>query len=196
MIALDEYFTGDDLIVYFKNAIQDSAYSVVETAIQALSNRDKDGTMLIASQLEGDQHSRIQSILSGLYSKSGSDAQFDYMKKTLMMSTSFASYSQIQNYGKFLKNCKNHSNINEGIKAIYDISKQSEEWITRFAAVQTLVDLASFSDSQAKLATKASDIVTENSWKEHITIASKYVDDLKKTETNEMLLKIYNSPKN
>ncbi|MBK9636498.1 MAG: hypothetical protein IPO63_01250 [Bacteroidetes bacterium] len=196
MIALDEYFTGDDLIVYFKNAIHDSAYSVVETAIQALSNRDKDGTMLIASQLEGDQHPRIQRILSGLYSKSGSDAQFDYMKKTLMMSTGFASYTQIQNFGKFLKNCNNHSNIDEGLKAIYDISKPSEEWITRLAAVQSLVDLANFSDSQAKLAAKAADPATENSWKDHISIASKYVDDLKKNETNEMLLKIYNSQKN
>ena len=194
--ALDEHFTGDDLIVYFKNAIHDSAYSVVETAIQALSNRDKAGTMLIASQLEGDQHARIQNILSGLYSKSGSDAQFDYMKKILMMSTGFAAYVQIQNYGKFLKNCKNHSNINEGIKAIYDVSKQNDEWITRLAAVQTLVDVANYSDSQAKLAMKASDPSTENSWKEHISIASKYVDDLKKNETNEMLLKIYNSPKN
>lgn len=194
--ALDEYYSDDDLIVYFKNAIQDSAYSVVETAILALSKRDKDGTLLIASQLEGDNHARIRRILSGLYSKSGSDAQSAYMKKALLSSTGFSSYSHMQNYGKFLKNCKKHSNINDGLETIYTFSKVSDEWVTRLAAVQALVDIINHCDSQAKISAKASDTTTQNEWIEHINIAAKYLDDLKKNETNETLLKIYNGPKN
>lgn len=194
--ALDEYYSDDDLIVYFKNAIQDSAYSVVETAILALSKRDKDGTLLIASQLEGDNHARIRRILSGLYSKSGSDAQSVYMKKALLSSTGFSSYSHMQNYGKFLKNCKKHSNINDGLETIYTFSKSSDEWVTRLAAVQALVDIINHCDSQAKISAKANDTTTQNEWIEHINIAAKYLDDLKKNETNETLLKIYNGPKN
>jgi aminopeptidase N len=196
LTALDEYYSDDDLIVYFKNAIHDSAYSVVETALMALSKRDKDGTMLIASQLEGDNHARIRRILSGVYSKSGSDAQSAYMKKALLSSTGFSSYSLMQNYGKFLKNCKNHSNINDGLETIYKFSKTSEEWVVRLAAVQALVDIVNHCDSQAKLSVKADDITTQNEWLEHIKIGVKYVDDLKKNETNETLLKIYNGTKN
>jgi aminopeptidase N len=196
LTALDEHYSDDDLIVYFKNAIRDSAFSVVETALLASSKRDKDGTMLIASQLEGDNHARIRRILSGLYSKSGGDAQTAYMKKTLLSSTGFSSYSHMQNYGKFLKNCKNHSNINDGLETIYNFAKGNDEWVTRLAAVQALVDIANHCDSQAKLAAKANDTTTQNDWNEHIKISTKYVDDLKKNETNEMLLKIYNGGKN
>lgn len=196
MSALDEYYTDDDLIVYFKNAIFDSSYSVVETALLALAKRDKDGTMLLASQLESDNHARIRRILSGFYSKSGSDAQSVYMKKTLQASTGFSSYSHMQHYGKFLKNCKNHSNINDGLETIYKFSKTSDEWVTRLAAVQALVDIINHCDSQAKLSVKATDITSEGEWNEHINIAVKYMNDLKKNETNEMLLKIYNGAKN
>ncbi|MBK7966703.1 MAG: M1 family metallopeptidase [Bacteroidetes bacterium] len=180
MTALDEYYNDDELIIYFKNAIHDSAYSVVETAILALAKRDKDGTLLIASQLEGDNHSRIRRILSGLYSKSGSDAQSVYMKKSLLSSTGFSSYSHMQNYGKFLKNCNIHNNINDGLETIYSFSKENEEWITRLAGVQALVDIINHCNSQAKLAVKAADTTTETEWINHIKIASKYLDDLKK----------------
>lgn len=196
MSALDEYYSDDDLIVYFKNAIQDSAYSVVETALLALSKRDKDGTLLIATQLEADNHARIRRILSGLYSKSGSDPQSAYMKKALLNSSGFSSYSHMQNYGKFLKNCKKHLNINDGLETIYTFSKTSDEWVTRLAAVQALVDIINHCDNQAKISAKAGDTNTQNEWMEHINIAAKYLDDLKKNETNEMLLKIYNGTKN
>lgn len=194
--ALAEFYQDDDLIVYFKNAISDSAFSVMETAMESLIKRDKDGLLLIASNLEGDNHPRTQRILSGLYSKIGSDAQANYMKKALENSTGFATYSQIQNYGKFLQMCKSGKTIQDGLKNIYEFSKESSEWVSRLAAVQSFVEIITFSEKQAKLAMKSQDSVTEAEWNEQIKIAAKYVDDLKKNETNEMLLKIYNGGKN
>ena len=195
MSALDEYYNDDDLLVYFKNAISDSAYSVVETAFNAAVKRDKDGVMLIAYEMEKDQHPKIVRIISALYSKNGSDAQSNYMTKALLRSTGFGTYYMIQNYGKFLKNCNKNSNINEGISNIFEVSQNNSQWITRLAAVQAFAEIIKYCDEQIAFYSTGQDKNAVNNWNETKKIAIDKLNTLKKNESNEMLIKIYNSSK-
>ena len=195
LTALDENFTEDELSTYFKNAVNDSSFAVMSTALLALASRDKVAAMNMGASLEGNKHERIGSILSSLYAKYGSDVQADYMDKALSNSAGFGTYGILQQYGKFIQRCKEQKNIDKGLLNIYNTGKTAENWVVRLAAVQALAEYGNFCVEQAKTAAKAGDATTETMWNNTKNTASKYLDEIKKNETNEMLLKIYNSGK-
>ncbi|MBL7923419.1 MAG: hypothetical protein JNL88_04385, partial [Bacteroidia bacterium] len=193
LTALDEHYDNDDLLVYFKNASQDSSFTVMETALNAVASRDKEEALKMADGFEANDHKRVMGMLSRLYSRFGNDAQAAYMKKALEGSSGFSTYNQLQQYGRFLKRCSDQKNITSGLLTIYSTGKTAGEWVVRLAAAQSLAEYGNHCTEQLKVARKAADKDSEERWTSHQELASKYLDDLKKNETNETLLKIYNS---
>ncbi|MBK7889013.1 MAG: DUF3458 domain-containing protein [Bacteroidetes bacterium] len=194
--ALDNHYKDEDLIPYFKNTISDSSFSVMSSSLQALAERDKDGALLIGSELENSDHEQVYRILGNLYAKHGNDTHFNYMNKALDNSAGVGAYSQLKQFGKFMQRCKDKNNIEKGLKIIHQYGKTEEPWIIRLAAVQSLAEYGNFSFEQATVAAKANDKTSEQNWNAYGEIAAKYLDELKKNEKNEMLLKIYNPKKN
>jgi len=193
--ALDNHYKDDELISYFKNTISDSSFTVMQSSLQALAERDKDGALSISTTLESSQHEQVYRILSTLYARHGSDKQFNYMKKALDNSSGVGTYSQLKQFGKYIQRCLERNNIQNGLQSIYQYGKTEDPWIVRLAAVQALSEYGNYSFEQATVAAKANDKTTEQNWISFGEIAAKYLEELKKNETNEMLLKIYNTKK-
>lgn len=192
---IDDQFSGDDLIPYFQNATNDSSFDVVETAMMALASERPEIAMRLAATHETDNHDRMDAILAGLYAKYGSDAQMLYMNKCLANSTGFGTYRRLQQYAVFLKRCKQQSNVSAGINTIFETGKDNPNWAIRLAAVQSLSDLGIFAADQSSTATKGGDSALAAAWENQRTLCTNYTDQLKKNETNEMLIKMFNSGK-
>jgi hypothetical protein len=60
------------------------------------------------------------------------------------------------------------------------------------AAVQALTELITYCETEAASSARSKDVAGESRWKTNMDTARKYVDDIKKNETNEMLLKLFN----
>lgn len=193
--ALDANFKDEELIMFFQNATTDSSFDVCGTAFNALAARDKEAALKLAAKQEGSNHDRMNAILAGLYAKHGGDNQAVFMKKALDNSSGFSTYNRLQQYGKFLQRCTGKNNIENGIVDIYTTGKAAENWIVRLAAVQALAEYGNHAAEESKTAAKAGDTATSTLWEGYRAYAAKHLDELKKNETNEMLLKIYNSGK-
>ena len=190
---IDEQFEGDDLIPYFQNATADSSFDVVESAFMALASERPEIALRLAATHETDHHDRMDAILAGLYAKHGADAQALFMNKALLNSSGFSTYNRLQQYARFLQRCKQHSNISAGITSIYETGKGAENWAVRLSAVQSLTQMSSYAGEQSAIATKSGDTALASTWSGHQKNALNYLELLKKNETNEMLLKIFNS---
>lgn len=190
---VDEQFDGDELIPYFQNAISDSSFDVVETAFMALASQQAYLALKMGADYEKETHPRMIAILSSLYSKFGSDAQMPYMNRALALSTGYGTYSRLQQYARFLQRCKNELNISAGINKIFDAGNTSENWVVRLSAVQSLSDFGNYCAEQSKTAAKSGDSALSARWEKERTTTVEFVETLKKKETNEMLLKIYNT---
>lgn len=193
--ALGKYYTDEELIVYYSNAIYDSSYSVNESALFALAELNKDNALKIAKQMESDSHRRVSSILCGLYAKIGNDDNAAFMQKAIRRASGMSLYGQMQQYGRFLKRCKNTSNIQNGIEEIYNGSKKAEAWIVRLGGTQALSEVQKHCSEEMESAKKSGDTAAAQKWDALKQQSEKSIDDLKKNETNPMLLKIYNSGK-
>lgn len=190
---LDEHFSGDDLIPYFQNATRDSSFDVVESAFMGLASQEPTVALRLAYDYEKDTHERMTAILASLYSKYGSDAQMAYMNKALTMSTGFSTYSRLQQYTRFLQRCRQELNISAGISRIFETGRNSENWVVRLAAVQSLTEFGNYCAEQSKTASKSGDTALASKWEHDRTTTIEFTNALKQQETNEMLLKIYNS---
>jgi aminopeptidase N len=190
---IDEQFEGDDLIPYYQNATNDSSFDVVESAFMALASERPEIALRLAATHETDRHDRMDAILAGLYAKHGSDAQALFMNKALINSSGFSTYNRLQQYARFLQRCKQQSNIAAGITTIFETGKAAQNWAVRLSAVQSLTQMGNYAGEQAAAATKSGDTALASTWSTHQKNAANYLEILKKNETNEMLLKIFNS---
>ncbi len=193
--ALDTYYPGDELLPYFKNTVSDSSFTVMETSLSALAERDKTGTLALCKTLEGDDHEKIFNILTMLYAKYGDDSHYNYMKKSLDNSSGTGTYVRLKQFSKFMQRCSKEQNIRGGLKELYSYGKTETPWIVRLASVQSLAEFGNYCTDQSQVAAKAGDKISEETWLGYQQIAGKYVDELKKNESNENLLRIYNTQK-
>lgn len=190
--TLNEQFEGDDLIVYFQNASRDSSYAVMGDALEGIAARDKDLALQLCRELESDQHTAVRIIISRIYSNYGGDKQARYMQKALENSAGNRAYAQVQLYGRFLKRCTEQTSISSGMENIHQTARSAAQWFVRMAAVQALTELITYCETEAASSARSKDVAGESRWKTNMDTARKYVDDIKKNETNEMLLKLFN----
>ncbi len=194
--ALDQHWANDgELITYFKNTVSDSSFSVMESSLLALADRDEEAALSICAGLQSNKHERVYRILSGIYARIGDDRQFVFMNKALENSDGIGTYNLLKQYGKFMKRCREAKNIQSGIEKMYEYGKTEDPWIIRLASVQALAEFGNYCGDQMTVAEKASDKTSAEAWNSFREMTIKYLDELKKNEKNEMLIQIYNSGK-
>jgi len=191
--ALDRNFKEEDFTIYLKNAVLDSSFNVMEEALLALAERNLTEAMKMAAGLEKISHKRVFSTLCNLYSRHGGDEQFSYMMKAIDNAQGNSLYGILQSTGRYLKRCEADGNINGVLSRIYQEGKNSSSWMARLGAVQSLSEYGKYCGEQQTVSAKAGDTKGGQDWTKRKEAAEKYAGDLKKNETNSMLLKIYGS---
>ncbi len=142
LTILSEQFPKDAAVnQLMRNAINDSSYIVMETAItHILDNNLSEGLGLLKS-MEKDENENIMEMVSGLYKLYGGDEQYEYMTGVLLDTRGYSKYTAVQNYGKYLLRCKPKVAM-AGIDRIAAIGNNYPQWMVRLSAVQTLSEIS------------------------------------------------------
>lgn len=194
VLALADNFRADnDLVAFYQERVNDSSFAVMSAALLSLGSRDRDKALALAAGLEKESHEEINGMVADLYARYGSDTQARWMNLAFNNSNGFNTYRLVQLYARFLQSCKEEANIVMGLESIRTKSKTTEPWWVRMSMVQGMVQVSNYCNEQAKSASKAGDANTEAQWKRIHEKAVALVDDMKKTETNENLLRMYNA---
>ena len=91
--------------------------------------------------------------------------------------------------------CTEKEHITEGLQALYAEGLKNTEWHDRLSITQALKTLTSFLQDKENTLKKSGDTVGEKETSDLRTAAEKYMNDLKKNEKDEELIKIYQSGK-
>lgn len=98
----------------------------------------------------------------------------------------------VQSLGRYLVRCKNASNIKTGIAAIASKYSQFDEWYIRLACVQALTTLSESLEESIKKYSEEGDVIHSAELLPVKNEISDKISELKKSEKDETLLKIYN----
>ena len=191
--VLADNYSGNDILDLLKLKLNDSSYEVAETAIQLLMEKDSVSGLHYIQELEKDNNFPIMDIVSGIYAKYGNDAQLNYMNNAFSKNkTSGGRYTRIQNFAIFLMRCDEQQGIEEGLLLLNDEGKNASPWYNRLAAAQALSDLTSKFYDRERSAQHANDSAATSKFTTLQIISEKYLDELKSTEEDDKLKKIYN----
>ncbi len=191
---LADNYSGNDMIELLKIKLNDSSYDVAETAVQLLMEKDSISGLLYIKNLEKDTSFPIMDIVTGIYAKYGNDAQLKYMNLAFSKNkTSGRRYTRIQNFAKFLMRCNEQQGIEEGLFLLREEGKNASPWYNRLAAAQALSDLISKFYDRERTTDPVNDPKTVSKFTSLQIIAEKYLDELKNSESDNKLKKIYNN---
>ncbi|MBL0339669.1 MAG: HEAT repeat domain-containing protein [Bacteroidetes bacterium] len=196
LVALSDNFKNDDEVrKIIKNAINDSSYMVMGTAIMLTVEDDKNEGLKIVKAFENDNNKNVTEIVADTYTAYGSDEQYDFMTNALRNAKGVRKYSAVRGYGKFLLRCKPPVST-QGLDNIAEIGKNYPSWVVRLAATQSLSEIAK---SYGKKSAGTEDVPANQVLKDREEIENgnvrKRADDLltqiKSAEKDERLIKIY-----
>lgn len=136
-----EYSKDESVNAKIRNAVNDSSYVVMETAmLHILEDNLSEGLSLLKS-MQTDNNENVMELVSECYKTYGGDGQFKYMSTVMEETKGYSKYTAVQNYGKFLLRC-NVENAKKGIDQIAKIGGSYPQWIVRLSAVQTLSEIS------------------------------------------------------
>ncbi|MBI4647144.1 MAG: M1 family metallopeptidase [Bacteroidia bacterium] len=131
------YFDGDDIINLFINAIEDSSYQVMETALQALLKSDEQKAHYVLSELEKSNDKKTIEILGRIYCTTGNEPQNNFYQNGISNFKGKTRLSLMSNYLYYLIS-QNDSLLLNGFDFFADFARSSEDWLIRRQAVYSL----------------------------------------------------------
>ncbi len=192
MQTLSSNFSGIDLNELYKLKLNDSSYDVSETAVQLLMEHDSINGLLYVNALEKDSTPSIMDIVTNVYSQYGGDQNLNYMNYAFSINKNpDGRYSRIQNFGKFLQRCTSQQGIEKGLMLLRNEGINAQPWYMRFGAFQVLVELKSYFNDKEKETDSSKNINIVAKYLSLQNTIENYLKDLKSTETNSRLKKIY-----
>ncbi len=140
---LSSLFPDEDHSKVLKEAIKDSSYAVCIDALTEFTKKNTIEGLAIAKSMEDASNQSLREGISSVYVEYGNDEQAEFMNQAMLRATGYYRYRAVDNYGSFLKRCKNMDVLKQGASTIYDQAKGNGTWLIRMSAVQTLKDLRS-----------------------------------------------------
>ena len=139
--VINENYATVSMLPFYQKMLNDSSYSVIQTAMDGIASVNADTALKEAKRFETENHPEVRSMLASLYGIYGSTAQAAYMLRAQNESSGNKRYSMLNNYGRFLKRIDDEKILSEGIDVLGSDAKNAEPWYIRFAAMQALADL-------------------------------------------------------
>ena len=182
--AVLKYFPEGDHSIVLKKAVSDSSYSVSGEALSAFTEKNKEEGLLIAKKIEDLSVRTSREQLFSLYSKYGSDDQFDFMNDAYARTSGYDRYYSLELYSNYLKRCNTKPALNQGLTTIADQAKSDELWLSRMAAYKELLVLKKYFTDK------------ENSYADFNSLklkADEYINDIKSSEKDSRVKKSFDS---
>lgn len=200
--ALAKYYTDQDLMAVYKEAVGDRSYSVVSQALTVISEKDKEQGLQIARTLDKEKNPTIINTVAAIYATSGTDAENQFFLDAFKRIKGFEKYNFVQLYAKYLMN-RSDDVINKGLPVLEDVARNEKAWWVRLSGTQSISGiLTKYTERETELLSKIeqgkkanqqtasleSELAQVRAQKEKIT---KLLNDIKKSETDKNLLRIY-----
>jgi len=152
---LSASYKDADLHIIYKNALNDSAYSVLGTALGAIAKADSLEGMRLAKQYENEKSSDILFIIANLYANYGADDNNDFFVKSADKFTGYSKIGFVSLYGLFLKKSMKDETIDSGVEVLKGIAEDEGtiKWIAYYAK-KTINDIATMYEERANDDTK------------------------------------------
>ncbi|MCY7410799.1 MAG: HEAT repeat domain-containing protein [Chitinophagales bacterium] len=185
----------------FENALIDSSYDVITTALSLILAIDTSKAYSLAKGFEKDNSEDIALALFEVYSVAGTQSDNDYFVNKLKNGSGIFKYQGFQSYGNYLSRFVDDSVLlNSSLPMLYDAGINSTTWYVRFRAVTSLEEIqtamSAKQDSVAKLYSgdqsnpQLSDQL--RSITDRYTALSEKIEAIKAAEKDERLSGIYN----
>jgi len=173
----------------FQEALKDSSYAVVASALTALGDVDGEKSLRAAKKLESEKSNKVISAIAQVYGSAGDEKETGFFTKNLETSSSGLRYQLCTPYADFLKRMDGKT-LDKGINQLSDIAQNDKTWWVRYAAAKGIKRLKEgLEDKKARLADndsrKASDL------DKVISSLAELITTIKAKETNEELKKMY-----
>jgi aminopeptidase N len=204
---LGSWFADEDFTeIYKKTITTDSSYMVIGSALKALTEKNASEGLAVAESLESQNDENINTIIAKTYGSQGKAKHADFMSSYLIKSKGFETFGAINNMATYLKN-QNETTIEECVPAFEEIARSKRSWFIKLQATNQLSSLATTLELKAKDAVKELEQAkTNNAVATDIAVLEKKlaglhatelkikakVEDIKRTETDEKLKKLYN----
>ncbi len=148
-------YKDNDLQELYKNSLNDKAYSVLGSALAAISKANPTDAMSLAKQYENEKSNEVLSSIADLYSNYGTDENNDFFMNSTDKFKGYARIAFVSAYGSFLKKGKKDATVNTGVTLLEGIAKDTAEskWVAYYAK-KIINDIATMYDNRVNLATQ------------------------------------------
>lgn len=134
---------GIEPYAIYEYALNDSAYSVVATAIYAIYNNDKKAGLEIARKNKTEDNFNISYAVMSILGESGDATDNGYFIDNFKTASGFDSYFIMLNYEPFLMRMTDSYVINPGVDELKKIAMENENFWMSFTASNILSGLPS-----------------------------------------------------
>ena len=191
---LSSNYKDEDLKVLYKSALNDRSYSVLGTALIAISKADPEAGVLLAKQYETEKSNDILFVIADLYANYGSDDNNEFFVKVADKFTGFSKIGFVSLYDLFLKKVKKDETINSGVDVLKGIAEDSSSKWGAYYAKKSIKGFATMYEDRANdNSQKLKTLKKENTATAGIQVLERKIESEKAQELK--ILNIYNELK-
>jgi aminopeptidase N len=137
-------FKGNDATMQlYRNSVNDSSYTVITEALNAIVAVNEKEAVGIAKSLEKEKNSSVIFAIASIYAKAGTDEENEFFIRSYPQVTGFNRYAYIGTYNKYLKGNRSEKTIIESMQVLEDVATNEAAWWMRMVGIQAISDIYS-----------------------------------------------------
>jgi aminopeptidase N len=143
-------YKEDDLQEIYKNALNDSAYSVLGAGLSAIAKANPEEGVKLAKQFENEESNDVLFVISDLYANYGTEKNNDFFVNSADKFSGYSKIGFVSLYGLYLKKITNIEIINSGVELLKNIAEDENtiKWVA-FYAKKSIKDLQVMYEEEA-----------------------------------------------
>ena len=140
---LSRHYDDEEAVVdIYSQALQDSSYSVMNTGMKALADKDPEKAVELARSYENEDNSTIRRAVSEIYADYGGPEQYDFFVNTNEDLSPGQSYGFLLTFHGYLKN-QDYAVLQNGVEYYQSRALSDVPWWLRQVCVQLMLDMES-----------------------------------------------------
>lgn len=174
--TLSSAYKDGGLMSIYRNAVNDSSYSVESEALSAIAKINKQEAMKDAKSLENTDEKELLLGIAAIYVQYGNDSCNNFFVKLQNYVSGFEQIPYVAMYGKFLQQCSD-SSVSRGVPVIGNILKNADNRYVKYYAKNALDNLLSvYQDKEKELTGQVNDLKAKNGGGQALTDAQNKLD--------------------
>jgi len=127
---LSANYTDKDLLPTYTAALKDRSYTVLSSALAAITNTDSTQGLLIAKQYESENNKDVLNSIAEIYAQYGTIQNNEFYANSMDKMRGYPKSSFIRYYGMYLKKINNEQTTGKGVEILKNVIEKdsSNKW--------------------------------------------------------------------